>query len=161
MHGASPWRACSVTQSCPTLCHPMDCSLPGSSVHGIILARILEWVAMSSSGVSSQPRGGTHFFSSSCTDRWILYLLSHWGNPNKDTPTSNFPVLRIYIKNRTKFDKNSILLLHQQHLLCEQRVQHSILIVTSRLRGNFLEQKTSLNPLSIQNSQNHLPGATC
>ena len=34
-----------VTQSCPTLCESMDCSLPGSSVHGILQARILEWVA--------------------------------------------------------------------------------------------------------------------
>ena len=38
-----------VTQSCPTLCDPMDCSLPGSSVHQILQARILEWVAISSS----------------------------------------------------------------------------------------------------------------
>ena len=38
---------CSVYQSCPTLCNPMDCSLPGSSVHGIFQARILEWVAIS------------------------------------------------------------------------------------------------------------------
>ena len=36
---------CLVAQSCPTLCDPMDCSLPGSSVHGIFWARILEWVA--------------------------------------------------------------------------------------------------------------------
>ena len=43
-------------QSCPTLCDPMDCSLPGSSVHGILQARILEWVAMPSSRGSSQPR---------------------------------------------------------------------------------------------------------
>ena len=35
-----------VTQSCPTLCNPMDGSLPGSSVHGILQARILQWVAM-------------------------------------------------------------------------------------------------------------------
>jgi len=35
-----------VTQSCLTLCNPMDCSLPGSSVHGILQARILEWVAI-------------------------------------------------------------------------------------------------------------------
>ena len=34
-----------VAQSCPTLCNPMDCSLPGSSVHGIFQARVLEWVA--------------------------------------------------------------------------------------------------------------------
>ena len=36
-------------QSCPTLCNPEDCSLPGSSVHGILQARIVEWVAMPSS----------------------------------------------------------------------------------------------------------------
>ena len=36
-----------VTQSCPTLCDPMDCSLPGSSVHGIFQATVLEWIAMS------------------------------------------------------------------------------------------------------------------
>ena len=35
-----------VTQSCPTLSDPMDCSLPGSSVHGIFQARVLEWVAI-------------------------------------------------------------------------------------------------------------------
>ena len=39
---------CFITQSCLTLCHPMDCSLPGSSVHGILQARILEWVAFPS-----------------------------------------------------------------------------------------------------------------
>ena len=39
--------ACEVVQSCPTLCNPMDCSLPGSSVHGILQARPLEWVAIS------------------------------------------------------------------------------------------------------------------
>ena len=36
-----------VAQSCPTLCDPMDCSLPGSSIHGILQARILEWIAIS------------------------------------------------------------------------------------------------------------------
>ena len=48
-----------VTQSCPTLCDPMDCSLPGSSVHGILQARVLEWVAISFSRRSSQPRDWT------------------------------------------------------------------------------------------------------
>ena len=46
---------CVCTQSCLTLCDPMDYSLPGSSVYGTFQARILEWVAMSSSGGSSQP----------------------------------------------------------------------------------------------------------
>ena len=43
-------------QLCPTLCDPMDCSPPGSSVHGILQARILEWVTMPFSKGSSQPR---------------------------------------------------------------------------------------------------------
>ena len=42
-----------VVQLCPTLCDPMDCSPPGSSVHGIFQARILEWVAISFSRGSS------------------------------------------------------------------------------------------------------------
>ena len=45
-----------VSQSCPTLCNPMDCSLPGSSVNGIFQARILDWVAIPFSSGSSQPR---------------------------------------------------------------------------------------------------------
>ena len=48
-----------VAQSCPTLCDPMDCSLPGFSVHGIFQARILEWVSISSSRGSSWPRDWT------------------------------------------------------------------------------------------------------
>ena len=49
-----------VIQLCLTLCDPMDCSLPGSSLHGIFQGRILEWVAMPSSRESSQPRDRTH-----------------------------------------------------------------------------------------------------
>ena len=47
------------TQSCPTLCDPLDCSLPGSSVHGIFQAIVLEWIALSFSRGSSQPRDWT------------------------------------------------------------------------------------------------------
>ena len=52
-------------QSCPTLCDPTDCSPAGSTVHGIVLARILEWAAISSSRGSSPPRDQTciSFFS--------------------------------------------------------------------------------------------------
>ena len=45
-----------VAQSCPTLCNPMDCSLLGISVHGILQAKIMEWAAISFSKGSSQPR---------------------------------------------------------------------------------------------------------
>ena len=55
-------------QPCLTLYDPMDCSLPGSSVHGIFQPRILEWVAISN-------RDWTHFSCVYCDGRWILY---HW-----------------------------------------------------------------------------------
>ena len=48
-----------VAQLCPTLCDPMDCSPPSSSIHGILQARILEWVAISFSRGSFQPRDQT------------------------------------------------------------------------------------------------------
>ena len=54
-------------QSCPTLCDSMDCSLPGSPIHGIFPAKILAWVAMPSSKGPSQPRDQTHIFCLSCT----------------------------------------------------------------------------------------------
>ena len=60
------------------LCDPMDCSSPGSSVHGISQTRMLEWVAISFSRGSSQPREQTRISWVSCTGRWILYQLSHW-----------------------------------------------------------------------------------
>ena len=49
-------RVCSVPMLCPTLCETTDCSQPGSSVYGVFQARMLEWVAISSSRGSSQPR---------------------------------------------------------------------------------------------------------
>ena len=60
-------------------CGPVDCSPPGSSVHGSFPARILEWVAMSSSRESSQPRDQTRV---SCIARQILYHERHLGSPN-------------------------------------------------------------------------------
>ena len=73
-----------VAQSCPTLCNPVDCSPPGSSVHGILQARILEWVAISFSRGSSQLRDrtqvshitGRHFNLWAAREAWgsIYYL---------------------------------------------------------------------------------------
>ena len=51
-----------VAQSCPTLCNPMDCSPPSSSIHGIFQARIVEWVAISFSRGSFPPRNQTRVF---------------------------------------------------------------------------------------------------
>ena len=60
-------------QSCLMLCNPMDCSPPGSSVHGISQARILEWIAISFLRRSSRPRNQTHVSCVSCIGRQILY----------------------------------------------------------------------------------------
>ena len=81
--------ACVRAQSlhlCLTLCDPMGCNLPGSSVHGILQARILEWVAMPSSRGSSQPRDRTHV---SCIGRWVLHPLSHLGSPAPSHSSAN------------------------------------------------------------------------
>ena len=62
---------CLADKSCPILCNPMNCSLPDFSVRGISQARILEWIAVSYSGGSSQPREGTWV---SC----LAGILYHW-----------------------------------------------------------------------------------
>ena len=66
------------TQSGLTLFNPVDCSSPGSSVHGIFQARILEWVAISSSRGFSQPRDQTHISCVSYIGGWILYHCATW-----------------------------------------------------------------------------------
>ena len=57
---------CLHAQSCPALCNPVDCSLQVSSVQGIFQARVLEWIAISSSRGSSQPRDWIHDSCVSC-----------------------------------------------------------------------------------------------
>ena len=88
--------ACSVTQLCLTLWNPMDCSLPGSSVHGISQARILEWVAISSSRGSSQPRDRTRV---SCLAGRFL-TTEPPGKPRWDShlPKSSLSELRGYVQ---------------------------------------------------------------
>ena len=86
---------CLVHKLCVWLfCNPMDCSLPGSSVHGISQARILEWVAISFSSGSSPPRDQTCIL---CIGRWVLY---HW---------AALEVLcQLYIKKWKRKTKSSI-----------------------------------------------------
>jgi len=64
--------------SCPSLCDLMDYSPPVSSVHGIFQARILEWVAISSSRGSSRPRDWTQVSSGFCTAGGF-FTVDHWG----------------------------------------------------------------------------------
>ena len=79
---------------------PMDCSSPGSSVLGIFQAT-LEWVAISSSRVSSQPRDRTHISCVSCIGRQILYYCATWKALNKlrDEPKSASVILCLYLSS--------------------------------------------------------------
>ena len=91
-------------QSCPTLCDPMECSPPGSSVHGILQARILEWDALPASKGSSQPRDRTHIPYMSCISRWVLYHLGQMSKHGlhsfrfhiRNFPTNSCEVLELY-----------------------------------------------------------------
>ena len=67
-------------QLCPILCDSMDHTLPGSSVHWILQARILEWVALSYSRVSSQSKDQTQVSYVSCISRRVLYYWHHLGH---------------------------------------------------------------------------------
>ena len=75
-----------VAQSCPTHCDYMDYSPPSSSIHGIFQARILEWVAISYSRGSSQPRDWTHI---SYIGRWIFYHCATWEDPGTIIKANN------------------------------------------------------------------------
>ena len=69
---------CSVTKLCLTLCDPMNCGMPGSSVYGISQARILEWVAISYSRASSQPKESNPHLLHLLLGRQILYHWATW-----------------------------------------------------------------------------------
>ena len=97
-----PLPACLVTQACLNLGDPMDCILPGSYIHGISQARILEWVAISFSRGSCPPRGWTHV---SCI---VGRLFTIWATtdyqrtiilPNNSTPQ--------YISEKTLTQKDT------------------------------------------------------
>ena len=69
---------CPVTQLCPTLGESLDYSLPGSSLHGISQARILEWVTIAFSRESFRPRDWTRVSCAFCIGRQILYHWTTW-----------------------------------------------------------------------------------
>ena len=92
------WKS-EVAQSCPTLCNPMDCSLPGSSVHGIFQARVLEWVVISFSRGSFPTQGS----KPGLPQYWqTLYRLSHQGSP-------------YYLETSLKERDRAVLYLDQSH----------------------------------------------
>ena len=85
-------------QSYPTLCGPMGCSPPGSSVHRILQLRIQEWVTMPSSRGSSWPRDQSHLSYVSCIVMWVLYHYCHLGSPYHFPFASNFQRYQYLIK---------------------------------------------------------------
>ena len=107
-----------VSQSCLTLCNPMDCSLPGSSVHGFFQARVPEWVSISFSRGSSQPRDRAwvsctagRFFTNWATreapiktspvcwcgvSHWLLYILKNPYVPGINPTWSWYVILLMY-----------------------------------------------------------------
>ena len=85
-----------VTQLCPTFCDPMNCSPPGSSVHGILEARILEWVAMPFSRGSSWPTGDPGLTRVSCVAGrfftvWALREALKWKQKGSITNIKLYP----------------------------------------------------------------------
>ena len=83
------WMRAELLQSCLTLCNAMDCSRQESSVHGILRARILDWVAMPSSRGSSWPRDQTWVSYGSCIDRRVLYhQCHHWAKGRSSLASS-------------------------------------------------------------------------
>ena len=73
--------SCKRAQSCLTLCDCLGCSPPDSSVHGMVQAKILEWVAISYSKGSSQHRGLNCVSCIFCIGRWVPYPSCHLGSP--------------------------------------------------------------------------------
>ena len=115
-------HACSVTQSCLTLCDPTDYRPPGSSVHGILQVRILKWVAISSSRGSSEPRDRIQV---SCIGGWILHHRAtceplpslHW--PLKMLCQNPLRILGLFWVGTTHFPCMTL----QQTFLCS-KLQH-------------------------------------
>ena len=99
---------CSIPRSCSTLWDPMDCSVPGSSAHGIFQPRILEWVAISSSRGSSRPRDQTCSSCSSCIDRRAFYHWATWeahevdGSQPNAILTISFPLRQTNMEHSEK-----------------------------------------------------------
>ena len=98
-------------QSCLTLCDPMNCSPPRSSVHGILQARTLEWVATPSSRGSFWPRDWIWVSYVSCIGRWVFFFYHqrHLGstilkqlNAYTHTPTHGLRLIHLYIYSNKK-----------------------------------------------------------
>ena len=106
-------------QSCVSLCDPMNCSPEGSSVHGILQARILKWVAISSSKGSSQPKDWTHVSYVSCSGRGFFTTSATW-KPHRYRYISSVQWLsrvQVFATPRTAAHQASLSITNSQSLL--------------------------------------------
>ena len=83
-----------VAQSYPTLSDPMDCSLPGSSIHGIFQATVLEWGAIAFSGATQQYNTVIIQMKHQPYGLWPARLLHLWNSPGKNTGVGRYSLLQ-------------------------------------------------------------------
>ena len=128
------WSPCSghakLLQLCLTLCDPMDCNLPGSTVHGILQARILVWVAISFSRGSSQPRGWTQV--SHIAGRFFTL----WAT--REAPYFHLNTLILFYSWFQKICGNS-----SSHLLIHSKSEQSLWLFN--WRNEYLNRRSSVD----------------
>ena len=119
-----------VAQSCPTLCNIVNWNLPGSSIHGILQARILVWVAIPFSRGSSQPRDPI-WSPALQADSLILYHLSHQGSPK----TKNGSTSKIFLSSFSSRNTTLYLPSYSSYFACRR----SFLISRCSINTHWLE----------------------
>ena len=121
-----------VAQSCPILCDPIDCSLPGSSVHGILQARILEWVPIPFSRRSFWPRDWTkvactagRFFTVWVTREALLHFIWLWSSKGKELFYDMWKLREIQNSVSTNVYWNTIMLIcfHTVNFFCATTIE--------------------------------------
>ena len=102
-------------QSCLTLCDSMVCSPPGFTVHGVLQARILEWVAMPSSRGSSQTRDGTHISTSPASADLFFTTSANW-EAHSLVYSCAFPINILLCNHNTIIKIRKLTLVHRDLL---------------------------------------------
>ena len=103
-----------VAQSCPAFCNPMDCSPQGSTIHGIFQTRILEWVAISFSRGSSQPRDRTQV--SRIAGRLFTICATKEGNAGLEEAQAGIKISRRNINNHRYADDTTLMAEKEEEL---------------------------------------------